>query len=168
MGNPPFANRVSPAILGFVTSGRTIVKRAGAVLCAALMMVFVQSAAASIVAGVQHAVTGPDHRHMLFTDMSLDDDHHAAGQHHKDHDDVADHDADHDDGHHATPSGHHAGDGHHHHHGDLGASVMVLASLEAATLHAPHDLKQPDPGRLLVTVRHFLPDRPPRAFLTSV
>jgi len=152
-----------------MTGGRTILKRAGAVLCAALMMVFIQSAAASIVAGVQHAVSGPDHRHMLFTDISLDDDHHAAGQHHQDHD--ADHhddvDVDHDAGHHAMPTGH-GGDGHHHHHGDLGASVMVLASPETAKLQALHDLRQPDPGRLLVAVRHFLPDRPPRVFLASV
>jgi hypothetical protein len=134
-------------------------------------MVFVQYAAASIVAGVQHVVSGPDHRHMLFTDISLDDDHHAAGQHHQDHDanhHDDDYDADHDVDHDAMPSGHHAGDGHHHHHGDLGASVMVLGSLEAEALHVSHDLQQPDPGRLLVTVRHFLPDRPPRTFLTSV
>jgi hypothetical protein len=154
--------------------GRRILKRAGAVLCAVLMMVFVQAAAASIVAGVQHAVSGPDHRHMLFTDISLDDDHHAAGQHHQDHDadhHDTDHDADHasdhvsdHDGHQAVP---HGSDGHHHHHGDVGANVMVLASLEAAGLHAPHDLQQPDPGRLIVEVRHFLPDRPPRAFLAK-
>jgi hypothetical protein len=118
-------------------------KKAGALLCVALVLVFMQSAVASTVASVQHMVGGHHHhQHMLFADIILDFDH-------------ADHGHD---------THHHDGDVGHHHRGDLGSASMVLTSTGSDLVRDWGVTEPPSRGRLTVTIRQSLPDRPPRAF----
>ena len=125
-------------------------RRAGALLCAALMLVFGQAAVASNVAAVQHLVAGHHaHQHMLFADVTPDFDHHDT-----DHD--GDHDGDH---HHEMPLGHH------HHNGDLGSASAVLVPAGSALVRNWQRADPPQRGRTLILVRQFLPERPPRTSL---
>ena len=140
------------------TDRNSLLKRIGAIFCVALLFVFTQAAAASIVGNLQHAVVGQhDHQHMIFADISLDAAEHDA-DHHPDEGNQF-----HDDG---GPADH--GPSHHHHHGDLGSSNLVLASLPAGLLLAWHETVVPAPGRLLTDTRQHLPDRPPRTALLRV
>jgi hypothetical protein len=119
-------------------------RRAGALLCAALLLVFLEAAAASTVGEVQHLLVGHHaHQHMLFADVTLDFDHHDA-----------DHDNDHHDAH--QPAGHH------HHNGDLGSASMMLLSAGSALVRDWQMTAPPARGRATVRVRQFPLDRPPR------
>lgn len=126
----------------------TLARRAGAVLCAALILVFTQAAVASVVGDVEHFFVGTQpHHHMLFSDISLDfdQDHHACSS------DVADKDC---------SSGHEAD--HHHHHGDLGSSHLLLT---IAPQIRPERVSLSDPSGMtaaLTKTRSELPERPPR------
>jgi len=149
-------NRLPIACLAFrsylsgVKMTQNPLKKLGAVLCIALVMVFMQSEVASTVASVQHMggkLSGEHHhQHMLFADIVLDFDH-------------ADH------GHDAA---HHDHDPGHHHRGDLGSASMVLASSGSDFVRSWQPVEPPSRGRLIVAVRQSLPERPPRAFLSRV
>ena len=132
---------------------KPLLKRAGAALCVALMLVFTQAAVASAVGDVEHLVVGHHkHHHMLFSDMTLDFGH-GAGHH--------DPDAH---GHHDANDGVTPGDGpsHHHHHGDLGSSSFTIATITAEAPPLARDSGDPAPDQRASDQRQFLPDRPPR------
>src|SRR6266702_3918507 len=132
-------------------------------LCVALMFVFSQAAVASSVGSVQHLFAG-EHYHMMFSDITLDFDHHQDSDHH---------DQDGQDGHHDhqpdaddTAPGHAAG--HHHHHGDIGSSVFVVGVAAPDLVPACHGTRSLASDRLTVNVRQFLPERPPKADISRV
>jgi hypothetical protein len=81
---------------------------------------------------------------MLFADIVLDFDHadHGHDSHHHDHD---------------------VG---HHHRGDLGSASVVLTSPGSDFVRSWGMTEPPSRGRLTVHIRHSLPDRPPRDFLS--
>ena len=147
-------------------------RRAGAALCAALMLVFALASAANAVNRIQHA-TGQllPHQHTMFSEMLVDD-HHAAAD---DHDDDHHHDritADADQSGHPdvlepSESGADAADisnnTHHHHHGDAGGSVLILGSAQAVTFTPPEQRQGIIRARFSIIVRQTLPERPPRA-----
>ncbi len=134
----------------------SLLRRAGAMLCIALLFVFAQAAAASIVGNLQHAVVGQhDHQHMMFADISLDAAAHDSARPHMG-----------DQFHDSDTTAHH-GPGHHHHHGDLGSSSLLQASSSGFPL-AKSQTVNPVPGRLLTDTRHSQPDRPPRTAPLSV
>ena len=128
-------------------------------LCVALMAVFSQAAVASSVGAVQH-LFGGEHHHMMFSDMTLDFDHHPDGNHH-DQDGHHDHQPDADD----TAPGHAGG---HHHHGDVGASVFVGAMAALDLVSASSGTGSPTSDRLIVNARQFLPERPPKDYFPRV
>ena len=122
-----------------------LARKAGALLCVALVLVFMQTAVASTVASVQHLVGGHHHhQHMLFADIILDFDH-------------ADHGHD---------GAHHDSDVGHHHRGDLGSASVVLTSSSSNWVRSWEVAEPPSRDRLIVTVRHSLPERPPKNILS--
>lgn len=122
-----------------------LANRAGAILCAALILVFTQAAVASAVGDVEHLFVGHhDHDHMLFSDITLEfhPSAHACTSHL------------------ICAAGEHAG--HHHHHGDLGSSNLLLTTSPET---APERVVLSDPlwtALALTTIRLELPERPPR------
>jgi hypothetical protein len=121
-----------------------VAKKAGALVCVALVLIFMQAAVASTVASAQHLVGGHHHhQHMLFADIILDFDH-------------ADHGHD---------GAHHDGDVGHHHRGDLGSTSVVLTSSSSEWVRGWKATEPPSRDRLIVTVRHSLPERPPKNIL---
>jgi hypothetical protein len=135
-------------------------RRTVAMLCVALMAVFSQAAVASSIGAVQH-LFGGEHHHMMFSDMTLDFDHHPDGDRHNQHG-HHDHQPDADD----TAPGHAAG--HHHHHGDVGSTVFVVGVAAPDRLPACHGAHSPASDRLTVNARQFLPERPPKDGLSRV
>jgi len=128
-----------------VKVNQNLPKKAGALLCIALVAVFMLSAVASIVGSVQHLVVGHHlHQHMLFADVIIDFDH-------------ADHGHD---------GSHHDHDVGHHHRGDLGAASMVLVSPGLAFIRSWQPAQRPSPGRLIIAIHHSLPERPPKTILS--
>ena len=122
-----------------------LARKAGAWLCTALVLVFMQTAVASTVASVQHMAGGNHHhQHMLFADIILDFDHADHG-----------HDGD-----------HHDHDVGHHHRGDLGSASLVLTSPSPDFVRTWQSAEPPSRGRLIITVRQSLPERPPRVFFS--
>lgn len=122
-------------------------KKAGALVCVALVLIFMQAAVASTVASVQHLVGGHHHhQHMLFADIILDFDH-------------ADH------GHDGDRHDHDVG---HHHRGDLGSASLVLTSRFPDFVPTCKAAEPPSRGRLIIAIRQSLPERPPRLFLSRV
>jgi hypothetical protein len=125
-----------------------LARRACALLCVALVLVFMQAAVASTVASVQHLAGGVGghhhHQHMLFADIILDFDHTDHG-----------HDG-----------AHHDGDVGHHHRGDLGSASVVLASSSSDWVRGGEVTEPPSHDRLIVSVRHSLPERPPKNILS--
>lgn len=120
-------------------------KKVGALLCVALVLIFMQSAVASTVASIQHLAGGHHHhQHMLFADVILDFDH-------------ADH------GHDGDRHDHDIG---HHHRGDLGSASLMLASPSPDFVPTLETAEPPSRGRLIIAIRQSLPERPPRLFLS--
>ncbi len=119
-------------------------------LCVGLMLVFAQAAVANTINHVQH-MFGADHHHMTFSEIVPEFDHHQHGSAPADTGDT-------------MPDGHPAG--HHHHHGDVGSSMLVLGSTVSALPASLHDTREPRSDRLIASVRHTLPERPPRAIFS--
>ena len=147
-------------------------RKAGAALCAVLMLVFALASAANAVNRIQHA-TGQllPHQHTMFSKVQVDDHHAAAYDHYDDHhhDHIAAN---------ADQSGHlddletsesraDAADilnnTHHHHHGDAGGSVIILGSAEAVLSTPPEQRQGSIRSCFSIIVRQTLPERPPRA-----
>lgn len=120
-------------------------------LCVALMFVFSQAAVASSINYIQH-MTGADHHHSVFSEVIPEFAFHHQQGDLDDHDDA--------DG--AMPDGHTVG--HHHHHGDVGSSTLVLGAVNYVALSNRDDVHSPRSDRLIVSVRHSLPERPPKIF----
>ncbi|HWC63070.1 MAG TPA: hypothetical protein VG501_05560 [Rhizomicrobium sp.] len=119
------------------TKSRPMLKKAGAMLCIALTLVFTQAAVASAVDEVEHLFVGHHpHHHMLFSDLTLDFGHHHSG------------DADEAD--------------HHHHPGDLGSSSFLVATAPDAVPEHAGVADVPPKERHLAKIRLALPERPPR------
>jgi hypothetical protein len=111
-----------------------------------LIAVFTLSEVASIVGSIQHLVVGHHHhQHMLFADVIMDFDH-------------ADHGHD---------GAHHDNDVGHHHRGDLGSANAVLVSPDLAFIRNWLPAQPPPSGRLIIAVRHSLPERPPKPLLAD-
>lgn len=121
--------------------------RAIAMFCIALMFVFTQAAVANAINNVQH-VFGFGHHHMMFSETVPEFDHHLHNGAPSDADETAlNCDS----------------TGHHHHHGDVGSSMLVLGGAASALPASLHNTRQPASDRLIVIVRHSLPERPPKA-----
>lgn len=120
-------------------------RRAGAALCAVLVLVFAQAAVASAVGDVEHLFVGhQDHHHMMFSDVTLDFHH-----------DNADSDGPHHDLGTKTP-------GHHHHNGDLGSSNLLPVTAPDALSHRIGISEPLSEDNGMAKTRLELPERPPR------
>jgi hypothetical protein len=126
------------------------------------MLVFALASAANAVNRIQHA-GGLPHQHGLFSEVlpDRDDDHHDAD--HDDHDLIAA-GHDHDGAHHPDPHG----GAKPHHHGDTGASLMVLALVPPTMFHPSEQRQSPAFARFTISVRQWLPDRPPRTTSSAI
>ena len=117
-----------------------ILRRACATLCVALTLVFVGAAAASTINAVQHMNGDPGvHDHVLFSNISLDDD--------DNHSDL------------------HSGDSgsHHHHHGDISTGMAAMPANGVSMPMATGDRYHLARDHVRVSIRLSLPERPPRA-----
>lgn len=122
-----------------------LARKAGALLCAGLILVFVQAGVASAVGDVEHLIVGHHaHQHMLFSDLALDFHHDAADA------DGSQHDL-----------GQKAPD-HHHHHGDLGSSNVLPVSSPDTSPQQIGFLDPPASGHVLTKTQLAQPERPPR------
>jgi hypothetical protein len=129
-------------------------------LCMALTLVF---AGVTLTSGFDHLQHAPGaviaHQHLLFGNLSIDQDH-IDDHHHMD-----DHDEDDGDGDQGTPD--HL-PGSHHHHGDNAPSLLASTADSVSVMRASagrHDIEQQSPivGRLVPG-----PERPPKAVRISV
>lgn len=147
-------------------------RRAGALVCAALMLVFSMAAAASAVNRIQHSAALP-HEHGVFSEMLLED-HHDTDHHHENlaaaghqYEQGSDHNGDAiltaDQGDAAQTQEQPP-----HHHGDTGASMMVLNVLPSGLLQLSEHWRSPIHARFRISVRQSLPERPPRPSSSTI
>lgn len=133
------------------------------------MFVFIGASTATTVNRAQHASenTAP-HEHMLLSDISYLADHDDRVHASEHHDAGASEKAGKTDihalmgGEHEGSNGGHAGH-HHHHQGEVGSSMVVLASGEPSLVQFSGIGQRLVPDQIPASAGHLLPERPPRA-----